>query len=203
MKLYKIHLIRHAQTKANENGAYIGSTDLPISSTGKQSLLNLKEKFVYPTAQVVYASPSVRCIQSANIIYPEQKPLIAANLREYNFGDWEGKTADDLKDSEEFVNWLKNSKENSPPNGETGREFYERTINSFASLLTGLLRANITNSAIVTHAGIISTVLSVFGLPKASSIDWQVNPGCGFSIRFTNQMWSRDNIFEIYDKIPY
>lgn len=202
MKLYRVHLLRHGQTKANEQGAYIGTTDLALSEQGKQTLLNLNDKFNYPNVQVVYASPCVRCIQTASIIYPNLKPVIAANLREYNFGDWEGKTAQDLKDDINFINWLKNSKENSPPNGDNGKEFYERTVNSFASLLTGLVRANIANSAIVTHAGIISTVLSVFGLPKASSMDWQVTPGCGYSIRFTNQMWTRDKIFEIYDKLP-
>lgn len=202
MKLYRVHLLRHGTTKANEEGTYIGTTDLPLSSTGEREILNLKNKYNYPSAEVIYASPCIRCIQTSNLIYPNQKPLIAANLREYNFGDWEGKTADELKENQEFITWLKNSKENSPPNGDTGKEFYERTVNAFASLITGFTRANITDAAIITHAGIISTVLSVFGLPKASSIDWQANPGCGFSIRFTNQMWTRDNIFEVYDKLP-
>ena len=35
MKSYKIHLLRHGQTEANEKGLYIGRTDLPLSPAGQ------------------------------------------------------------------------------------------------------------------------------------------------------------------------
>ena len=43
MKNYKIHLIRHGMTEANETGLYIGTTDLPLSPAGLRDLLDKKE----------------------------------------------------------------------------------------------------------------------------------------------------------------
>ena len=44
MKTYKIHLLRHGMTEANETGRYIGKTDLPLSPEGLAALLQLKEQ---------------------------------------------------------------------------------------------------------------------------------------------------------------
>ena len=37
-----IYLIRHGKTEANEKHLYCGSTDLPLSETGKEELCKLK-----------------------------------------------------------------------------------------------------------------------------------------------------------------
>ena len=54
MKSYKIHLLRHGLTEANERGWYLGLTDLPLSPSGLAALLEQKKKGGYPGA----ASPS-------------------------------------------------------------------------------------------------------------------------------------------------
>ena len=38
MKGYRISIIRHGMTEANEKGIYIGKTDLPLSSKGASEL---------------------------------------------------------------------------------------------------------------------------------------------------------------------
>ena len=48
MKSYKIHLIRHGQTEANEKGLYIGRTDLPLSPAGLAELLALRAEMDIP-----------------------------------------------------------------------------------------------------------------------------------------------------------
>ena len=46
MQTYKICLIRHGTTRANEEGLYIGRTDLPLSPRGFARLMEQKEKNV-------------------------------------------------------------------------------------------------------------------------------------------------------------
>ena len=51
MKSYRIHLIRHGMTEANERGLYIGKrTDLPLSAVGLRDLLDKKAEAIYPAA---------------------------------------------------------------------------------------------------------------------------------------------------------
>ena len=41
MKGYRISILRHGKTAANEDGIYIGKTDFPLSEAGKEELREL------------------------------------------------------------------------------------------------------------------------------------------------------------------
>ena len=125
-----------------------------------------------------------------------------SGLREYDFGDWEGKTAKQLENDEQFKLWLSDSSKYSPPGGENNQEFFKRVTASFTSLVNGIMQASIKNSAIVTHSGVINTILAVYGIPRAKPNEWIVKSGYGYSVRFSAQMWMRDQVFEIFEKLP-
>lgn len=202
MKTFTIHFVRHAATKANETGRYIGSTDIPLSEKGRQELSELKTQYTYPQAEVIYSSPLKRCTATAKLLYPDQDILIIDNLREYDFGIWEGKTATQLENDENFKLWIANSNAVTPENGENTIDFSRRVITTFDRLLEGMMRASITSAVVVTHAGVIMTLLTHFGIPKAEFYDWIMNSGCGFSVRTDMGLWMRDKVFEVYSKLP-
>ena len=93
MRTYKIHFIRHGLTEANLEGKYIGKTNLPLCSAGIERLEELKNKIDYPYVELVFSSPLSRCIETAEILYPAFEPTIIDELSEYDFGDFENKTA--------------------------------------------------------------------------------------------------------------
>ena len=97
MKTYKLHLIRHGITEGNLNGQYIGRTELPLAPGGVAALKNLTEKIEYPAVEKIYSSPMLRCRQTAKIVYPEREILVVPDLIEYDFGEFEGKTAEELE----------------------------------------------------------------------------------------------------------
>ena len=70
MKGYRISLIRHGLTEANEKGIYIGRTDLPLSAKGESELCSKMEEFEYPHVHRVYSSPLRRCTETADILFP-------------------------------------------------------------------------------------------------------------------------------------
>ena len=106
MKSYIIHFIRHGSIDDTLAGKYIGTTDVPLSDRGRMDLRKLDYEYKYPGTQVVFTSPLKRCTETAKILYPEQNPLVIDNLSECNFGEWEGKTADELKNDPDFEKWL-------------------------------------------------------------------------------------------------
>ena len=79
MKSYKIHLIRHGAIEDTLSGAYIGTTDVPLSDEGKRQLKLLDHNMDYPYASVVFTSPLKRCKETCKIIYNNIEPIIVFN----------------------------------------------------------------------------------------------------------------------------
>ncbi|MDO4504479.1 MAG: histidine phosphatase family protein, partial [Clostridia bacterium] len=131
MQSYIIHFIRHGMTQGNVNGQYVGVLDIPVCEEGIKKLNDLKSSFKYPNVQEIYSSPLIRCIKTAEIIYPNQKCNIIDDLRECDFGDWEGKTPSELNDNPLYHQWIKRSGEIAPPNGESLTDFYKRICKAF------------------------------------------------------------------------
>ena len=61
---------------------------------------------------------------------------------------------------------------------------------------------DITSSALVTHGGVIMTLLSVYGIPQAESYRWRMDNGYGFSVRVNPFLWMRDRVVEVFDTCP-
>lgn len=203
MKSYTIHLIRHGITIANTNGIYAGITDYSLSKYGIEHLDKLKKNYQYPKTEILYTSPLKRCTETCEILYPEAKTIVVPDLRECNFGDWERKTVEELKNNKDFKNWLDSDKKTSPPNGESSQDFSIRICTAFDKLVEGIIRTGITSSTMVTHGGVIMILLTVFGLPRANFNDWIVENGCGYSVRITPSLWMRDKVMEVYNTVPF
>lgn len=202
MKSYIIHFIRHGSIDDTLAGKYIGTADAPLSDRGRMDLRKLDYEYKYPGTQVVFTSPLKRCTETAKILYPEQNPLVIDNLSECNFGEWEGKTADELKNDPDFKKWLAGDSSVKPPRGESNADFTRRVCKMFESIVEGLMKTGTTESVIVTHGGVIMTLLAVYGLPQAKPFEWTMDNGFGYSLRVTPVLWQRDKVCEVFQTIP-
>ncbi len=202
MKTYTLYLFRHGLTKGNLNAQYIGHTDYPLTTHGIEQLKNIKAKHHYPEVEAVFVSPLKRAMQSADILFPKNNKIVINNFIEYNFGEFEELTADDLKDNEDFQNWLHGDMYTRPPFGESNAEFVQRVCEAFEKVVNGCVTEGITDFAIVTHAGVIMTILACYGLPEAPMAHWQMDPGYGYQLRITPSLWMRDNKLEVVDTVP-
>ena len=203
MKSYVIHFIRHGAVDETLSGKYIGTTDPPLSDKGRAALRRLDFEMRYPGAQALFTSPLKRCTETCKILYPNLKPLVIANLSECNFGEWEGKTADELKDDADFRKWLAGDNTVKPPRGESNADFVRRICKMFESIVEGLMKTGTTESVIVTHGGVIMTLLAVYGLPQAKPFEWTMDNGFGYSVRVTPMLWQRGKVTEVFQKIPF
>jgi alpha-ribazole phosphatase len=203
MKAYHIYLLRHGMTEANEKGQYIGSTDVPLCEEGEKNLLELAETFTYPVAELFYSSPLQRCVKTLEMLYPQANIELVPKLAECNFGDYEGKTFDELKDLEGYKSWIAGSGHESPPNGENGTEFQARCCAGFAEIVEILLRSGKQNAVVMAHGGTIMAILSTFGYPRKQFYDWMSNNGKGYEVVITPQMWMNSKVIEVAGVIPF
>ena len=106
MKGYRISIIRHGMTEANEKGIYIGRTDVPLSAKGAADLAAKMDEFDYPSVHRVYSSPLRRCTETAEILFPYTELVPVDDLCELNMGDFENKSIDELAKREDYNKWL-------------------------------------------------------------------------------------------------
>lgn len=76
--MIRLYLIRHGQTPGNKLQRYIGTTDEPLSTEGKEFL----EKLTYPMPEALYVSPLCRCVETAGILFPGKSFHIIEELSE-------------------------------------------------------------------------------------------------------------------------
>ncbi len=202
MRNYHISLIRHGQTKANEEGRYIGTTDFALSDKGRSELYDLLDSYVYPKVERVYSSPLERCTETAEILFPDTEMVIAEDFAELHFGQFEGKTADELIDNPAYREWLKGGMDAKPPEGESVSELCVRTYRGLHRILMEMMEQDFRHVAIVTHAGVIANAIACFGLPKFDPKQIQCNPGEGFEIMLSAQMWQQAQAFEVLGLVP-
>lgn len=91
----QIVFIRHSMTAGNLERRYIGCrTDEPLCEAGislaQQKTAEIRQTF--PMPEVVLTSPMRRCVQTAEILFPDTPREIVYGLQECDFGDFEGRT---------------------------------------------------------------------------------------------------------------
>lgn len=202
MKTYKIHLIRHGLSEGSAEGQYIGHTDVPLTEDGKRQLADMKRDYEYPSVDAVLCSPLKRCVETANILYPEYQPLIFDNLIEYDFGEFEGLTADDLKGEPEFAQWLAGGHDAQAPFGESNEGFQKRVSRCFYDIVNGVIKSDACSVAVITHGGVIMTIMQMFALPEAPMHEWLTPNGCGYTLNVIPSLWGNTSKAEAFAEIP-
>ena len=202
MKTFKIHLIRHGIAEGAAEGRYIGHTDVPLTKSGERQLRDMKRDFEYPYVQAVLCSPLRRCIRTAEILYPDLKPLIFDGLIEYDFGEFEGQTAEELQSDPAFAQWLAGGAEAEAPFGESNRAFQKRVTAAFYEIVNGIIKTDADSVAVITHGGVIMTVMEAFALPQAPMNAWLTPNGCGYTLNVIPSIWGNTAKAEAYAEVP-
>lgn len=201
MKTYTIHLIRHGMTEGNRNGQYIGVTDMPLSTNGIKELEVLREAAAYPVVQAAYVSPLLRCRQTLSILYPDAAPIVVEDLRECNFGVFEGRSAAQLAEDADYKAWT-SGRIAAPPGGESTEDFTRRVCGGFSQMVRHMMENGIREAAAVVHGGVIMSILSACALPQLPFFQWMSGNGRGYSVRITPSVYMRSGVVEVVGEIP-
>lgn len=177
----KIIFIRHGKTVGNLEKRYIGRIDEPLCSKGKGELLNRR----YPDCETVITSGMRRCIQTAEIIYPNKKIISFTQLNECDFGDFEGKNYNDLSENPDYQQWIDSGGNMTFPNGEKPDDFKKRCISAFEKITAEYKKINVIS--FVVHGGTIMSILEKYAVPQKNYYDYQVQNGSGFITEFDGE----------------
>lgn len=186
-----VYLIRHGETDANVRGAYNGRLDEPLCERGAAGI----SARAYPHVELLFASPMRRCRETAALIYPGMQPLLLEDLRERDFGDFEGLTFDEIISLEGFADWGRSEKLMPFPNAEDFDAFFIRCDRGFFAAIRACEEQNIKSAAIVCHGGVIRAVLSRnYG---GGFYSWSSENGGGFILRVeSGKIVSVEGLFE-------
>ena len=168
-----VYLIRHGRTAANEQHLYCGSTDLPLSETGKEDLLGMQ----YDIKNVRFLTSGMkRTNETLQILFGEVPYETDPRFREVDFGIFEMHSYDQLKDTPAYRTWLTgNNETNIPPRGESGAQMKERVLNAFSEIREDI--------CIITHGGVIAAIMEhLFPNEGKNRYQWQPQPGRGYCI---------------------
>lgn len=198
MRTLKIHLIRHGATDANYDGRYIGcKTDLPLAPEGLNELRMLKDDIDYPEIERLYSSPMLRCCQTGAVLYPDFEPVMVEELKEYDFGSFENKTAAELESNPNFIPWT-SGRLSAPPGGEDNSEFIKRICVGFNKIVLDMIEGGLTESAVIMHGGAIMMLLGVSAVPRSKPVEWTADNGRGYSVRVTPSLYHKSGVIEVY-----
>ena len=139
-----------------------------------------------------------RCVQTAELLF-ERKPVLIPEWKEMDFGQFEGKNYEELKDDPCYQKWIDSNGTLPFPGGESREQFIRRSMEGFDWMMSDILKKSERNTGIqsgtekqylrdnceieipvvaVVHGGTIMAVLS--SLTGGEYFDFQVKNGEGY-----------------------
>ena len=174
----KCYLIRHGITQGNKALHFNGSgTDEPLTPEGRDALKEIED--VAP-GSMLFASPMIRALETAGIMFPGRKPIVIDDLREMHFGIFEGKNHSMLDGEPEYQAWLDSGGAAEIPGGESIGTFRKRAWNGFMEAVASAARKGADTLYLVVHGGTIMAVMS--SLTGKDYFDFNAPNGAGYII---------------------
>jgi broad specificity phosphatase PhoE len=85
--------------------------------------------------------------------------------------------------------------------GENRIEFVARCIKALDEIFLDMSSTGLARSAVITHIGVIMTLLGACGFPKGDPVDFMLQTGEGWLIKMSAYLWQKGNVFEIIGKL--
>lgn len=190
-----IALFRHGLTEENKRKAYLGWNDSPLCLESK----NLATTSTY---ECYFSSDLGRCIQTANLLFPNEEYLLLKELREMDFGKWQGKTYEELKEDTCYRQWIDDPIHHCPPNGETFPQFSERVLSGWSRVTQEIFSMGIQRCAVVTHGGVVKYLLAKFAPEEKEFWSWKVLHGTGIELIFERDALRRGERCILLREVP-
>ena len=136
----RIILIRHGETDWNRGRRYCGFSDVDLNSKGIEQARKLCGRLSREKIDRVYSSDSIRALNFARIIFKGSVIEAMPELREMNFGIFEGLTHEEImkKPYKIYTKWLDNPFCITVPEGEGLCDFKKRIEKVFEDIVAVL-----------------------------------------------------------------
>ncbi|MDR2605859.1 MAG: phosphoglycerate mutase family protein [Oscillospiraceae bacterium] len=186
-------LLRHAKTAGNLVKRYIGCrTDEPLAPEGIEQAGSIISSSVVR----VYVSPMKRAVETASIRFPNAERIIIPDFREMDFGDFEGRSANEMTDDADYRAWVDANCETMPTGGsESWTEYSERVCSAFLTLIREASERGEEKLVTVSHGGTIMAAMSRWALPKKPYYMWNPRHCSGYAVSCGIDKWDGSTEF--------
>lgn len=160
-------LVRHSITQGNREKRFIGVTDMPLAPEGEE--LARESARYMPDVEHLYVSPLTRCRRTAELLWPYLEQTVVDDLRETDFGPFEGKNHAELKEDPLYQRWL--ARELTV--GEPPEDCARRAVAALTWLAADARARGFETIGVVSHGGLLMGMMTMVGQPPRKEFyDW-------------------------------
>ena len=167
----RLLLVRHGSTDWNDQHRFIGRTDLPLNSRGKQQAHELAERLISESFEITFTSTLKRASETAQIIAESAGKRVIEDdrLTEMDFGSWEGLTLDEIIEQhpEDFRSWKGN-----PSYAITSGESIQDVKSRVRAFLDELVRDHSGKTILIISHGMVLQMVVYLSLDIPIANDW-------------------------------
>lgn len=160
-KMTRIFLVRHGETEWNKSLRYQGHRDIPLSDVGRKQAEKIAARLSTEKIDAAYSSDLSRALETAKAIasFHNLDINIVTELKETNFGRWEGLTYKEIDEQfhEVMDGWRTNPMDTKIPGGESLGEVAQRCRAGMEKVISENPGKNV---LVVAHGGIIRIIVS-------------------------------------------
>ena len=162
MSATQLSLIRHAEVERKYHRIFGGRIDMDLSDYGHEQAGQLANYLRRLKFDALYASPMKRVQQTLAplLVNGTPRPVVLADLREVDFGDWTGHGWEEIqhKFNVSAYDWLRELERGALPNGESAAILRARVEPCLRQILRDHAGRHV---GIYCHGGIVRMLLSI------------------------------------------
>ena len=194
----RLFLVRHGATLLSAEDRFAGSTDVDLSTEGREQVRRLAQRLADDRVRAVYASPLRRTVDTATILGAPHglEPVRRDGLREISHGRWEGLRRAEVEERfpEEYAAWEEDPFTFAPEGGECGLNVMARALPVIRQIVVAHAGENV---IVVSHKATLRLVISsLLGFDARGYRDrLDQSPACLNAIDFKDPVRARLMLF--------
>jgi len=178
-------LIRHAACDGLGQKLWGRTPGICLNEKGERQAQRLADRLRNIELSAIYSSPLERALQTATVVAQNMKLDVktSAAANEIDFGEWNGKTFDELSSNEQWRRFNSHRSMTLIPGGESFLEVQSRIVKEIEELAAQHGKAHV---AIVSHADVIRAAVAYFAATPIDMIErFEISP-CSVSVLAVN-----------------
>jgi broad specificity phosphatase PhoE len=194
----RLFLVRHGATSLSAEDRFAGSTDVDLSTEGREQVRRLAQRLAADRVRAVYSSPLRRTVDTATILGAPHglAPVTRDGLREISHGRWEGLRRAEVEERfpEEYAAWEEDPFTFAPEGGECGLDVMARALPVIRQIVVAHAGENV---IVVSHKATLRLVISsLLGFDARGYRDrLDQSPACLNAIDFKDPVRARLMLF--------
>lgn len=194
----KVYLLRHGRTAYTDQHRYQGQRDIPLSAEGEAEVCPADF-----SPETVWVSPLSRARRTAELMFPGVEQQVEQDLREMDFGAFEGRSYVDMEDDADYRAWVEGGCWGRCPGGEDRRGFCWRICGAVGKLVDRALTEGKEELVIVAHGGVLMAAMEGFALPEKDYFDWQTVCCGGYLLETDEALWRQRRKLRCLEKLKF